>query len=256
MKPLTISLIQSDIYWEQKERNLDSLTKKISALPQSQVVLLPEMFATGFTINTNLAEKMEGMVMTWMKEMAKTFRKIIAGTVLIQDNNQFFNRLIWMQPNGQYYLYDKRHLFSYAKEDEVFQAGNQKLIVQVNGWKINLQVCYDLRFPVWSRQTIETYDILINLANWPEKRIHAWDILLQARAIENLSFVVGVNRVGEDDKNNSYCGNSLIVSPLGEVIMKGLNAESIFTYTFKKELLLEVRAQYPFLLDADQFLVL
>ncbi|MEP6596287.1 MAG: nitrilase-related carbon-nitrogen hydrolase, partial [Ginsengibacter sp.] len=178
----------------------------------------------------------------------------------------FYNRLIWVLPNGECGVYDKRHLFAFGDEHMHYTAGNKRLIASVKGWKINLQVCYDLRFPVWTRQSpplpLERglggeaeYDLLIFVANWPEKRSHAWKTLLQARAIENQCYVIGVNRVGEDGNGILYCGDSMIVDPLGEILYQKNNAEDVFTYTLQKEKLNEVREKFLFWKDADSFVI-
>ena len=266
MSSLTINLIQSNLHWENKKANLDILAQKIKSIKEKiEVVILPEMFSTGFSMNPELlAEKMDGETIEWMKKMASSEKVIITGSVIIEEDGKYFNRLIWMLPNGEYGTYDKRHLFAYADEHSHYTAGNKKLIAQVKGWKINLQVCYDLRFPVWSRQSPpppgeagrgHEYDLLIYVANWPAARSTAWKTLLQARAIENQCYVVGVNRVGEDGNNILYSGDSMIIDPLGEILYQKTGAEDIFTYTLQKEKLIEVREKFPFWKDADTFII-
>lgn len=256
MKPLVISLVQSDISWEDKQGNLAQFDRLISGLPpKTHIALLPELFATGFSMETSLAEAMDGATVRWMKELSRRTGKIIGGSVMVAENGAFFNRFVWMLPNGIHYSYDKRHLFSYAQEDQYFQRGENRLIVQVNGWKICLQVCYDLRFPVWARQTKDRYDILVNVANWPKQRSYAWDTLLRARAIENQSFVVGVNRVGEDQQGNQYIGRSVAIDPLGRVVASAENKEKTITHTFHIEEVENVRNRFPFLDDADDFMI-
>jgi omega-amidase len=191
---------------------------------------------------------------------------ILAGSLIIQESGEFYNRLIWMLPNGQYGHYDKRHLFGYAGEHEQYTPGSKRLIASVKGWKINLLVCYDLRFPVWSRQVkhpakqeepeTAEYDILIYVASWPEKRSHAWRTLLQARAIENQCYVAGVNRVGYDGNNIHHIGDSMVVDPLGEPLVHLLNEESSTTITLEKEKLEEIRKRLPFLRDGDRFIIM
>jgi predicted amidohydrolase len=264
MQPLTISLIQSHLFWEDKNKNLDQFSEKISALPkETQVVILPEMFSTGFSMMPEqFAETMNGTTVAWMKDMAMKHRKIITGSIMIEEDGHYYNRLIWMLPNGQSYHYDKRHLFGYAGEDKHYTPGDKKLIVQVNGWKICLMVCYDLRFPVWSRQKFSeeksepSYDALIYVANWPQRRNHPWKTLLQARAIENQSYVLGLNRVGDDGNGIYHSGDSMIVDPIGEVIWQQADDETIFTYTLQPDHLHKLRTQFPFLNDADNFLLL
>lgn len=265
MQPLTISLIQSNLHWEDKEQNLAHFAAKFDALPkETQVVFLPEMFSTGFSMKPEqLAETMDGPTVQWMKVMASKHRKIICGSVIIKEEAHYYNRLIWMLPTGQFYHYDKRHLFGFAGEDKHYTSGEKRLIVQVNGWKICLMVCYDLRFPVWARQKplkgadeTPAYDMLVYVANWPQRRSHPWKTLLQARAIENQSFVVGVNRVGEDGNNIYHSGDSMLVDPVGEIIWQQADEEAIFTYTLQPESLHEIRNRFPFLNDADDFMLL
>ena len=264
MSSLTISLIQSDLYWEDKARNLQQFETKIASLPgDSQVAVLPEMFSTGFSMRPEVfAEKMDGPTMAWLQQTARANRKIITGSLIIEEGGKYFNRLIWMLPNGTFYHYDKRHLFAYAGENDHYHAGDKRLIVQVNGWKIGLQVCYDLRFPVWARQKAATdstdglYDILLYVANWPQRRNLPWKTLLQARAIENQAYVIGVNRVGNDGNEIYHSGDSSLIDPLGNIIWQQADEESIFTYTFIKEDLEKVREQFPFLNDADPFMIL
>lgn len=265
MQPLTVTVIQTDLAWENKTANLQLLEEKIKNIPvRTELVILPEMFTTGFSMNAAaLAESMTGTTVDWMKRVAAEQNIVITGSIIISEKNTFYNRLVWMLPNGQYGIYDKRHLFGYGKETEYYSAGNKRLIAQIKGWKINLQVCYDLRFPVWSRQqptptevgnnTVPEYDLLVYVANWPERRSHAWKTLLCARAIENQCYVAGVNRVGKDGNDIEYSGNSMIIDPLGEVLYHNANEEDVFTMTLEKEHLQNVRTKFPFLKDGDGF---
>lgn len=277
MLPLTITTIQTNLVWENKAANLQSIERKIIDLEEkTEVVVLPEMFSTGFSMQPRLlAETMDGETVQWMKEISAKNKIILTGSLIIEDNKQFYNRLIWMLPNGQFGFYDKRHLFGYGEEDKHYAAGNKRLIASAKGWKINLQICYDLRFPVWARNRIleteniidETagvpgesnfpvkpeYDVLIYVANWPERRNHAWKTLLCARAIENQCYVVGVNRVGRDGNNINHSGNSLVIDPLGEVLYHMADEEDVFTITLQKEALSEVRTKFPFWKDGDNF---
>jgi omega-amidase len=271
MSDLTITIVQVNLHWENKTANLAMLSEKIESIQEkTELIILPEMFSTGFSMKPEmLAEKMNGETINWMKEISAGKKIILTGSVIIEDNGKFYNRLIWMLPNGECGFYDKRHLFGYAGEHLHFTAGNKRLIASVKGWKINLQVCYDLRFPVWSRQapiwTVKVeelsvrseaeYDLLIFVANWPQKRSTAWKILLQARAIENQCYVVGVNRVGEDGNGIIYSGDSMIIDPLGEILYEKPNCEDVFTYTLEKEKLNEIRKRYPFWKDADSFII-
>lgn len=267
MSSLTITLIQTKLYWEDKKANLEMLRQKIDSIKEkTEVIILPEMFTTGFSMKPELfAEKMDGETVSWMKKIAAQKKVIITGSAMIEvpsanaQEGKYFNRLIWMLPTGEYGVYDKRHLFAFADENAHYSAGNKKLIASVKGWKINLQVCYDLRFPVWARQPpgdLENqYDLLINVANWPEKRSVAWKTLLRARAIENQCFIIGVNRVGDDGNKLSYNGGSTIIDPLGEIIYEKNSEEDIFTYTLEKERISDCRSCFPFWKDADNFLI-
>lgn len=275
MSTLTVTTIQTNLHWEDKYANLQSLEKKILAIKEkTEIVVLPEMFSTGFSMQPQkLAEKMDGPTVTWMKRLAAEKKIILTGSVIIEEEGHYYNRLIWMLPNGHYGVYDKHHRFAFAGEDKQYSAGNRRLIASVKGWRINLMVCYDLRFPVWSRQTPSSlaedergldqdagaqleYDLLIYVANWPERRCHAWKTLLPARAIENQCYVVGVNRVGKDGHDIYHSGDSMIIDPLGEVLYQETHNEDVFTITLHKQHLEEVRYKFPFWRDADAFAIL
>jgi omega-amidase len=261
MEPaLSFSLIQTNLYWEDKAANLAMLQEKIQKLPSTEVVVLPEMFSTGFSMRSkDLAETMAGSTVNWMKEIAASKKVVLTGSVIIEEENEYFNRLLWVLPDGRVGHYDKRHLFAYGGEHEKYSAGNKRLIASVKGWRINLQVCYDLRFPVWARQEMvdmPEYDVLLYVANWPERRIHAWKTLLQARAIENQCYTIGVNRVGDDGNQIYHSGESMVVDPLGEVWYHKKNEEDSFTITLQKDTLTGARERYPFLDDADEFKIL
>lgn len=268
MSSLTITTIQTNLHWENKQANLLLLEDRLRNLEQkTEIVVLPEMFSTGFSMRpADLAETMEGETVAWMREMAAQYRIVLTGSVIIEEDGKYLNRLIWMLPNGQAAHYDKRHLFAFAGEDKFYSPGNKRLIAQVKGWKINLQVCYDLRFPVWGRQQLQNpargssdvetgleYDILLYVANWPQRRSHAWKTLLCARAIENQCYVVGVNRVGKDGNDVYHSGNSMIIDPLGEVLYHMADEEDSFTITLQKDQLETVRNKFPFWKDADDF---
>ena len=258
MHPLSVTLIQSNLHWENKEANLKQFAEKIQLqTAQGQLVILPEMFSTGFSMNpAQLAETMEGPTVQWMKEMAAKQKIILTGSVIIQEEEKFFNRLLWVLPNGVVAHYDKRHLFAFAGEDRFYASGNKRFIASVNGWKINLQICYDLRFPVWARQQITDapeYDLLVYVANWPERRSHAWKTLLTARAIENQCYVIGVNRVGEDANGINHSGDSMIVDPLGQILYHSAQEEAITTHLLNPEHLQDCRTRFPFWKDADTF---
>jgi omega-amidase len=262
MSNLTITTIQTALHWEDKAANLAMFESKIDSIKdKTEIVVLPEMFSTGFSMKPEmLAETMDGPTIEWMKRIAMSKKIILTGSIIAKDGDDYFNRLVWMLPNGQYGIYDKRHRFAFAGEDQHYTAGSKRLIASVKGWKINLLVCYDLRFPVWARQQSTgngpEYDLMIYVANWPERRSHAWKTLLQARAIENQSYVVGVNRVGNDGNNISHSGDSMITDPLGEVLYQKKGEEDIFTITLDKEHLNTVREKFPFWKDADEFNIL
>ena len=258
MSSLTITIIQSDLHWEDKPANLAMFEKKINGIKEkTEIVLLPEMFSTGFSMNPKiLAEKMDEETVAWMKKIAAEKKIILTGSFIAEENGKYFNRLVWMLPNGEFGFYDKRHLFAFAQENKYYSPGNKRLIASVKGWKINLLICYDLRFPVWARQSGESeYDLLIYVANWPERRIHAWKTLSQARAIENQCYVAAVNRVGKDGDDIYYSGESMIIDPLGEILYHKLNEEDVFTFTLQKDKLEEVRNKFPFWRGADNFLI-
>ncbi len=255
---LTFTLIQTQLHWEDKAANLQMLEQKIKSIDvKTEVVVLPEMFSTGFSMKPELfAETMEGNTISWMKKIAIEKKIILTGSLIIEENGKYYNRLIWMLPNGQYGYYNKRHCFGFAGEDEYYTAGNKRLITSVKGWKINVQICYDLRFPVWARQQQNEgleYDILLYVANWPERRNHPWKALLTARAIENQAYVIGVNRVGNDGNNIYHSGDSMVVNALGETLYHKAHDEDIFTITLEKDRLIETRNKFPFLKDADEF---
>ncbi len=262
MSQLLVTTIQTALHWEDKAANLAMLEQKIASIEKTEIVVLPEMFSTGFSMQPEkLAETMDGYTLQWMKKIAAQKRIILTGSIIIEEGGNYYNRLIWMLPTGDYGFYDKRHLFAYAGENDPYAAGVKKLVASVKGWKINLLVCYDLRFPVWSRQPTPVkdeeahglYDVLIYVANWPERRIHAWRSLLMARAIENQCYVVGVNRVGNDGNGIYHSGDSMIIDPLGETLYHQQHTEDIFTIQFSKDHLDSVRFRFPFWKDADLF---
>jgi predicted amidohydrolase len=265
MSTLTVTIIQTNLYWEQKADNLQMFEAKINSITErTELVILPEMFSTGFSMKPDmLADTMDGETIGWMKRISARKKIIITGSVIIKEGEHYYNRLIWMLPNGQYGMYDKRHLFAYANEHQHYTGGNRRLIASAKGWKINLQVCYDLRFPVWARQSSSAaeagdleYDVLVYVANWPEKRSLMWRTLLQARAIENQSYCIGVNRVGNDGNGIYHSGDSMVISPLGKVLYHKAHDEDIFTITLNKEDLQTVREKMPFWKDADPFVII
>ncbi len=256
---LRITLIQSDLHWENADANLHSFAEKISSLKEeTDIIILPEMFSTGFTMNAAaLAESMEGKAIQWMREKAREKNCVITGSLAIKESGAFFNRLIWMNPDGTFLQYDKRHLFRLAHEQNTYTYGKEKIIVEYKGWKILPLVCFDLRFPVWSRRTKKSdYDLMIYVANWPERRVTAWNQLLIARAIENQCYIAGVNRVGNDGNHIYHSGDSAVINFKGETI-SGICAHDtcIETVTLNKNELNEFRSQFPFIEDADDFTI-
>lgn len=265
MASLTVTLLQSNLHWEDKAANRSMFGEKIRGIKEkTEIVILPEMFSTGFSMSPEkLAETMEGETIQWMKSLSAEKKIILTGSAIIEEDGNYYNRLIWMLPNGQYGVYDKRHRFAYAGEDEHYTSGSKRLIASVKGWKINLLICYDLRFPVWSRNVSTSgengrsteYDVLIYVANWPDKRSLAWRTLLQARAIENQCYVIGVNRVGNDPNNIHYTGESMVIDPMGEILYCKKEEEDAFTITLDKEHLNTVREKLPFWKDGDKFTI-
>jgi predicted amidohydrolase len=251
---LNFSLIQSNIFWEDVDKNLLHFEKLISKISETDIILLPEMFNTAFCPKSNhLAETMEGKTISWMKEISKQQNCSIAGTLMVVENNKVFNRLVWISENGEIHTYDKHHLFSLIKEERYISKGNGRLIVEEKGWKICPLICYDLRFPVFSRNNVD-YDILIYLANWPIKRIDAWDTLLKARSIENQCYTIGVNRVGEDGNGIPFSGHSKVFDSFGkELFSVTENTEEILQISLWLDDLKLKRRQMNFLQDRDDF---
>lgn len=257
-KDLRISLIQSKLSWEKIQENRTHLGKMIGRIRKNStdIILLPEMFSTGFTMNArSVAETMNGDSVAWMKEMAANRNAHICGSLVIKERKNYFNRLVWVQPDGKIYHYDKRHLFRMAKEHKTYSPGQKKILVSVNGWNICPLVCYDLRFPVWSRSGGDV-DLLIYVANWPTRRIYAWNQLLIARAIENQCFVAGLNRIGVDGKSIAYSGESAVLDPLGMPLTGKLTKEEVNSVTLPKKQLEELRKSFPVMKDGDKFKIL
>ncbi|MCY7410465.1 MAG: amidohydrolase [Chitinophagales bacterium] len=276
MKPdLRITLIQTSLHWENREANLEMMDEKISSFQNpTDLILLPEMFTTGFSMQPEkFAEAMDGVAMRWMRENAQKKNAVICGSMMMrapsplkrEGGEAYFNRLIWMKPDGTFEQYDKRHLFGLGEENLHYTKGEKKILPEVKGWKILPLVCYDLRFPVWSRNTPSnsalkkggepalSYDVLIYIANWPEKRIAAWKTLLEARAIENQAYVIGVNCVGHDGNEMHHPGASSVIDPKGEILWRESDIECIHHVTLSYHHLNHIRESFPFLKDADEF---
>lgn len=260
---LRVTLLQSDLVWEDKDRNLSEFSRKIDAVSEpTDVVVLPEMFNTGFSMNTKLlSEKMDGKTISWMKQKASKKSVAICGSLIVEEGGKYFNRFVWAFPDGNIEIYDKRHLFRMAGENEYFTSGSERKIILYKDWRICPMVCYDLRFPVWSRNINREnrsnepiYDLLIYVANWPEARRYPWQILLKARAIENQCYVLGVNRVGKDGKQISYSGDSVVINPKGEELT-GLSeySEETTTVSLNAPELNEFREKFKVWMDGDEF---
>jgi omega-amidase len=255
MDNLKITIFQGYLFWENIDKNLQNITLRLSSIREkTDLIILPEMFNTGFTMSAELlAEPMDGKTMQWMQQVAKKYDCVVTGSIIITEDDKFYNRLIWMQADGTYKHYDKRHLFALGKEHHTYTAGTEKLIVELKGWKICPVICYDLRFPVWLRNRDADYDMLIVVANWPEKRALHWRTLIPARAVENQSYVIGVNRVGHDGNEVYHSGDSTCISPNGDVVYYKRDEEDVYTFTINPAELIKIRRALPFLKDADEF---
>lgn len=252
---LKIALIQTTLEWEKPESNRKHFQEKIESIQEKvDLIILPEMFTTGFTMNAApLAESMNGKTVFWMKQMAQLKNAAITGSIIIEENHNYYNRLLFITSEGEIQTYDKRHLFTLANEQDTYTAGSEKLIIKYKGWRLCPMICYDLRFPVWARN-VEDYDLLLFVANWPQARIKAWDVLLQARAIENMAYCVGVNRIGADGKGFEYVGHSSVYDGLGNsLINEDLENDTNFLVTLSKTHLWEIRRKLRFLEDKDFF---
>ena len=260
MQNLKLALIQTHLLWHDKTANLDHFNSELNKVNERvDLIVLPEMFTTGFSMEaSSLYETMDGTSVVWMTSMAKVKEAVIMGSMIIKENNQFYNRLIAAYPSGNVYTYDKRHLFRMAHEDQSFTQGEQNIILNINGWNIRPFVCYDLRFPVWSRNKYHKesgwdYDLAVYVANWPSARTLAWKALAIARAIENQSYVVALNRVGIDGKGHKYSGDSQVINSYGEVICHLDDHEYVQVVTLDREILKKHRKDFPVGLDADGF---
>ncbi len=257
MDNLKVTIFQGYLFWENVEKNLQNITIRLSGIREkTNLIILPEMFNSGFTMNAKaLAEPMNGKTIKWMQKTAQQFDCVITGSIIIEEHKKYYNRLIWMRPDGSFESYDKRHLFALAKENDTYTPGNKKLIVELKGWKICPMICYDLRFPVWLRNVNGQYDLLIIVANWPERRALHWRSLIPARAIENQAYVIGVNRVGHDGKEVYHSGDSTCIDPNGNVVYYKRDEEDVYTFTIIAEEVEKIRRALPFLKDADKFTI-
>lgn len=257
---LQVALIQTDLYWQDRGANLANIEEKIWSMEQSvDLIVLPEMFPTAFTMNVEeMAEPMNFTTTKWMKQMASQTKAVVTGSVIIKEGGKFFNRLLWVRPEGEVTTYDKRHLFRMADEDRYFDMGQQNVVVELKGWKILPQICYDLRFPVWSRNFTDQgdhwlYDAVFYIASWPASRVNAWDILLKARAVENLAYCLGVNRTGLDGNDISYNGHSAGYDFKGSTLTFSEDKEEILYVELDFRRLTEFRKAFPAWKDADKF---
>ncbi|GJM28647.1 MAG: amidohydrolase [Cyclobacteriaceae bacterium] len=261
MSDLSVTLVQSDLHWHQPAANLAMFEEKIWTIEkETDVIVLPEMFTTGFTMEASeLAEPMGTGTFRWMQQQAEQTRAAITGSYIIKDQGKYFNRLLWVTPDGGYTIYDKRHLFRMAEEHQTYQEGTTRPVFEWKGWKILPQICYDLRFPVWSRNKVlkgkPEFDLMIYVANWPAVRITAWDVLLRARAMENSGYCVGLNRTGNDGKGINYNGHSAVIDPKGELLYFADSKEQIGEVTLSMEMLKNYRQKFPVHLDADDFTI-
>jgi omega-amidase len=254
---MKITLVQSDLIWENREKNLIKVSSVLSDIYlKTDLVVLPEMFTTGFSMNSeSLAEPFPGPTFTWMQEESQKGKFCICGSYIVKHEKNYFNRLLFFKPNGEYRFYNKRHLFGMGGEDKIYKGGKERVIVSYRDVRINLQICYDLRFPVWSRIKGD-YDVLLYVANWPDSRSEVWSTLLKARAIENQCFVIGVNRIGKDGAGIEYSGNSMIIDPRGKVVSwVRSNMEDHVTFEISMQELKEFRTKFPVWKDADDFKV-
>lgn len=251
MSQLKVTLVQSHLYWEKPKKNRDHLESLLSSVTHSDLIVLPELFSTAFSVSHE-GEPMNGESMQWMSNMAKKKNASLVGSLIISERGRKYNRLIWMNADGSYHYYDKRHLFGMMNEGDYFKAGKDRLIIDFKGWKICPLICYDLRFPVFSRND-DNYDLLLYVANWPVSRIDHWDKLLLARAIENQCYVVGVNRVGTDNKGVEFNGHSTLIDFAGHIIYSEQKIEAVKTIMIDKSSLIDGRSSLPFLKDMDSF---
>ncbi len=255
MDILKITTFQAYLFWENIEQNLKNLDLRLSWIREkTDLIVLPEMFSTGFSMDApSLAEEMGGKTMAWMSKQAQKYDCVVTGSLIIKENGKYYNRLIWMRQDGTYQQYDKRHLFGLGLEDTVYTAGTEKLLVDLKGWKVCPMICYDLRFPVWLRNSSPQYDILLIVANWPERRSSHWRALIPARAIENQSYVVAVNRVGHDGNEVYHSGDSMCIDPNGKTVYYKPNDEDLYTFSITRDEVTRCRQEFPFLKDGDAF---
>jgi predicted amidohydrolase len=254
MSALTVTVVQADLHWHNIPANLEMFSTIIDGLESgSDLIVLPEMFTTGFTMDAETyAESMDGPSVTWLASTAARRNATVCGSIIVHHDDRFLNRFIFMNPDGNYVTYDKRHLFRLAGEHEHYSAGDELITFKLNDWRVRPMICYDLRFPVWSRNT-DSYDLLLYVANWPNRRHLAWETLLRGRAVENISYVVGVNRTGTDGNSLPYSGGSAIIDYTGATLIDLEDRRDTATVTLQLEPLRKFREKFPFHVDADKF---
>jgi len=253
---LKVTIFQAYLFWENIDKNLQNIGLRLSGgvREKTDLIVLPEMFNTGFTMRAeDLAEDMDGKTMQWVRKTAKDYDCVVTGSLIIKEEGKYYNRMVWVKPDGDCQHYDKHHLFGLGEEDKHFSPGNEPAIVELKGWKIRLAICYDLRFPVWLRNKDAAYDILLLVASWPDKRSSHWRTLIHARAIENQSYVIGVNRVGHDGNQIYHSGHSMCIDPLGNTVYYKPEDEDLYTFSINYTELEKARRQFPFLKDSDDF---
>jgi len=258
MPDFTLSLVQTDLHWHDPAANREALGKlladSLAGPGLTDLIILPEMFTTGFSMDTAQAEPMEGPTLAWLREQAARYDAVVAGSAMLTEGGRYYNRLLWVRPDGSHSSYDKRHLFRMSGEHEVFTPGTERLVEEWRGWRIRPLVCYDLRFPVWSSNSGPApYDLLLYVASWPDARISAWKLLLQARAIENLAYVAGVNRIGLDGNQQEYSGFSMLLDPRGDYLAQAGSLPTVLTRRIMRSPLRDLREHLSALLDADEF---
>jgi omega-amidase len=253
MSNLTVTLFQSDLAWEAVDANLAMFDAKIDSIDQpTDLIVLPEMFSTGFSMRPDrLAQPMDGKAVTWLRAKAKSAGAVITGSLMIEADGRYYNRLVWAAPDGDLAFYDKKHLFRYAGEEKVYTAGQGNITLTLKGWRIRPFICYDLRFPIWTRNLNNVYDLALYVANWPARRSAHWQALLRARAIENQAYVIGVNRVGNDGNGLYHDGCSTAIAPDGEVLFETIDRQTIHTLCLQRERLERYRAEFPAWMDQD-----
>lgn len=257
MQDLKVTVIQTELFWEDIDANINLFDKKIDEIAENtDLIVLPEMFTTGFTMHAaDCAQDMNGSAVSWIKEKAGEKKADIAGSVIIEEGGKYYNRLLWAKPGGELFTYDKEHLFRLAGEEKVYSASHKKITVDVNGWKIRPFICYDLRFPIWTRNIEPLYDVAIFIANWPQKRSAHWRLLLQARAVENQCYVIGVNRVGEDGNGYPHGGDSSIIDAQGRIIFQQSDEACTFTGSLSHKAITSYRKYFPAWMDTDKTVV-